>query len=181
MDIGIVWRPCRVVELTCIKPTNRVAEYLSLGIPVVFQATAAYMDIVAESGYPLAANNVSHALQLVVSRWEKRTTGTRLRGAPRQLPAALGHKRVRASNTSTTYGDEFNSAPRNLHTFCLDSGLPCSHYQYARLRRYASLAICPARASTNRTSSYETPTYGRLCQSWACVLRSASTRTGLRR
>ncbi len=69
MDIGIVWRPCRVLELTCIKPTNRVAEFLSLGIPVVFQATAAYADIVVEWGYPLVANNVTHALQLVVRAW----------------------------------------------------------------------------------------------------------------
>ncbi len=67
VDIGVVWRPCSVVELTCIKPTNRVAQYLSLGIPVVFKATAAYADIVALSGYPLVAHNVTHAMQLIVS------------------------------------------------------------------------------------------------------------------
>lgn len=67
MDIGVIWLPCDVLELTCLKPTTRLAQFFSVGVPVVFKASAAYTDIVALSGYPLMANNVSHAIKLVVS------------------------------------------------------------------------------------------------------------------
>lgn len=67
VDIAVLWLPCDVVELICLKPTTRLALFLSLGIPVVFKATASYTDIVALSGYPFIAHNVSHAMKLVVS------------------------------------------------------------------------------------------------------------------
>ncbi len=50
---------CLCALLTvCYKPTSRLAQFASLGIPVVTYPFVSYMDVLVEFGYPLVAETL---------------------------------------------------------------------------------------------------------------------------
>jgi len=42
----------------CYKPTSRLAQFASLGIPLVTYPFASYIDVLVEFGYPLVAETL---------------------------------------------------------------------------------------------------------------------------
>ena len=62
----------------CYKPTSRLAQFASLGIPVVTYPFASYIDILVEFGYPLVAESLDEVRHGMASSHGHIGTPTRL-------------------------------------------------------------------------------------------------------
>lgn len=55
VDVVVLWPEMYSQSHICYKPTSRLAQVASLGIPIVTYPFASYIDILVEFGYPLVA------------------------------------------------------------------------------------------------------------------------------
>jgi len=61
VDIAVLWPKGYTQFHICYKPTSRLAQFASLGIPLVTYPFASYIDILVEFGYPLVAETLEEA------------------------------------------------------------------------------------------------------------------------
>jgi hypothetical protein len=75
VDVAVLWPKGYTQFHICYKPTSRLAQFASLGIPVVTYPFASYIDVLVEFGYPLVAETLEEAsamLDQLVARPELR-------------------------------------------------------------------------------------------------------------